>query len=642
MDSKFEIKFRDGLARTGEFPTSHGKVQTPTIMPVLDPLDPNQVSIKEISTQGAEIFITNAFILYKNQEARKKALIKGIHDFIGYNGPIMTDSGAFQLMSYGNIEMTNSIITKFEEEIGVDIGVFLDIPVAKGSYDAVKKAVEITVERADEHIRLRSPNLPHLWVGPIQGGEYLDLVKYSAIELGKRPFHVHALGSVVPLLEDYDYLTVAKIMLTAKQFLPFDRPVHLFGAGHPMLFSLAVYLGMDLFDSAAYILFAKAGRYLTTSGTIRLNELNFFPCACKYCVSTTPNEIKTWEKKEQIEFLALHNLAVSFAELRTIKQVLKEGRLWNLVLQRASAHPKLALAVQHLTSKGPIEYIERFSSISYPKARFYGHPWAFSDPYLVRYKQRLLDRYTILRDDLVLIPFGKKVKNSNNLQKIYVNPLFGLIPEEWVGLYPIVQHLTIEFPLNHDQNFIKKWLEKNKSFFNNIYSISDKLNFLALPKLSITDNNEKPIRDEEIIASYLRYHYNIDNPLDILPLKVKRSRKTNQIREFSKNFDRWGGIRSNDNYIIPSRPLALWLYEKLPKGKMQVTIDSEVSEFIQSGKSVFSRFVLEMDEDLRPGDEALIVSNENRLLGWGQVLLTSVEVSNFKRGVAVKTRKGIK
>jgi len=116
-----------------------------------------------------------------------------------------------------------------------------------------------------------------LWVGPVQGGKHLDLVASSAVEMGKLPFQIHALGSPTEVMENYRYDVLADMILTAKKGLPIERPLHLFGAGHPSMFALAVSLGCDLFDSAAYALYARENRYMTENGTWRLNELDYFP-----------------------------------------------------------------------------------------------------------------------------------------------------------------------------------------------------------------------------------------------------------------------------------------------------------------------------------------------------------------------------
>ena len=150
--------------------------------------------------------------------------------------------------------------------IDTDIATILDIPtgwdVTKGY---ARYTVKETLKRAKALKKMVTRN-DLLWVGPVQGGQYLDLVAKSAKEMGKLPFQVHALGSPTPVMEQYKFDVLVDMIITAKMNLPPDRPLHLFGAGHPFMFSLAVALGCDLFDSAAYALFARQDRYLTESG----------------------------------------------------------------------------------------------------------------------------------------------------------------------------------------------------------------------------------------------------------------------------------------------------------------------------------------------------------------------------------------
>ena len=82
------------------------------------------------------------------------------------------------------------------------------------------------------------------------------------MEMSKFDFSIHPIGGIVPIMEQHRYREYAKIMLSTLPFLPSNRPVHMFGCGHPMLFPMSIALGADLFDSAAYALFARDGRFL--------------------------------------------------------------------------------------------------------------------------------------------------------------------------------------------------------------------------------------------------------------------------------------------------------------------------------------------------------------------------------------------
>ena len=110
-----------------------------------------------------------------------------------------------------------------------------------------------------------------------------------------------------------------------------SKPVHLFGAGHPLIFPLAVALGCDFFDSSAYVKYANDGRMLFYWGTEKLEDLTELPCSCPVCSKYAASELKKLGKKEKILEIAKHNLYVSFAELKKIRNAIANGNLWELV-----------------------------------------------------------------------------------------------------------------------------------------------------------------------------------------------------------------------------------------------------------------------------------------------------------------------
>ena len=356
MEPSFEIIDRDLAGRIARLKTGHGTIETPTLLPVINP---NKLVIapKDLKGYGAEALITNSYILWKDY--KQEAIDGGVHNFLDFNGPVMTDSGAFQLMQYGDIDVSNRDIIKFQEKIGVDIGVILDIPVSSQEKRDMRKGVLETIKRAKEAQKYIK-NSDVLWAGPVQGGVHLDLLKKSAKEMAKLDFAVHPIGSVVPLLVKYRFAEHVEIIRTAKELLPSNRPVHLFGAGHPMFFSFAVALGVDLFDSAAYSLYAQEGRYITQTGTEQLDELDYFPCSCPICSKHTPLAMR--ESPSRIKLLAEHNLYVTFEEIRTIKQAIKEKTLWELLELRARSHPYLLECMNHFVRHG--DYIAKQDPIT--------------------------------------------------------------------------------------------------------------------------------------------------------------------------------------------------------------------------------------------------------------------------------------
>ena len=166
-----EIIRRDGLARIGRFTTLHGKVETPTILPVVNP-NLLVITPKEMKKFGAQAIITNSYIIRRNATLRENALKNGIHSLMDFDGPIMTDSGTFQSYVYGDVEYTNQEIVEFQRSIGSDITTILDIfSKPDDTYDQAKNAVMETFRRIEEIPELSGPML----AGPIQGSIYPDL-----------------------------------------------------------------------------------------------------------------------------------------------------------------------------------------------------------------------------------------------------------------------------------------------------------------------------------------------------------------------------------------------------------------------------------------------------------------------------------
>ena len=150
-------------------------------------------------------------------------------------------------------------------------------------------------------------------------------------------FDVYPVGGVVPLMEAYRYSDLVDVVTAAKKGLGSGQPVHLFGAGHPMIFALAAAMGCDLFDSAAYALYARQDRYLTVHGTGKLAEMSYLPCSCPVCQEHTLKELMESPKKTKL--LARHNLYVSLQEMKQVKESIREGSLWDLLDALSLAPP---------------------------------------------------------------------------------------------------------------------------------------------------------------------------------------------------------------------------------------------------------------------------------------------------------------
>jgi 7-cyano-7-deazaguanine tRNA-ribosyltransferase len=452
----FETKEKDILARIGKLRTKSGTVETPLLFPVINPviqLIPPRRFKEEF---GFEALITNAYILRERFE--DQPIRQGLRKFLDFSGAIMTDSGAYQILVYGGIQANQKEIIRYQEQIDTDIATILDIPTGWDVTEAdAQKTVKETLRRAKESFKDKTRE-DILWVGPIQGGRHLDLVAHSAKETAKLSFQIHALGSPTEVMERYRFDVLADMILAAKTNLPLDRPLHLFGAGHPFMFSLVVALGCDLFDSAAYALYAREGRYMTENGTHRLNELKYFPCICPKCAKTTPKQVQELPAKEKEVFLAEHNLYVCAAEIRRIKQAIRDGRLWEHMEMRAHNHPTLYTAVKRLAEYK--DYIEKHSPSTKSSGLFFYNSLSLFRPEVIRHQRLLAERYTppkwattlILVPQTITKPFHKNYEYKQIRKKLkqkitkanvcfYAAP-FGIVPIEIDEVYPLSQHET--------------------------------------------------------------------------------------------------------------------------------------------------------------------------------------------------------
>ena len=462
----FQIIARDACGRIGKFKTDHGEITTPTLMPVYNPNIP-LVSTEYFKKIGIRMLITNAYIIYNSPELREKAN-KGVHKLIDFDGIIMTDSGAYQSWMYKkDLEITNEEIIRFEEILEPDIATILDVFTDSNDYETVKKGVDMTLERARECLEIKNSKKDIIWAAPIQGGEFIDLVKYSATELSKLDFKYHPIGTLAPALISYDYQRVAEQILVSRLNSNQSRPLHAFSIGHPMFFALAVALGADLFDSSAYALFAKDDRYITVSGTKRLENILEFPCSCSICQDLTPEELRKMDKKFRTELIAKHNLHVTFQELKNIRQAIHEGNLWELVQERCASHPSLEGALTFILKKYRKKIME-FDPITKNSAFFYINPTSLLRPEVQRHLDFMKNSWVLPKtvNTVIIFPdfetrpidswhfqefmkiFKKNTLNNFDEYQIFIlSPIFGLIPEELKEVYPLSQH---EYSISQD------------------------------------------------------------------------------------------------------------------------------------------------------------------------------------------------
>jgi 7-cyano-7-deazaguanine tRNA-ribosyltransferase len=440
MREVFEVAAQDGAARIGELsiPRADVTVETPTLMPVVNP---NLITVEpsRFADFGAEMLITNSYIIKNDPDLRERALEEGLHEMLDFDGAIMTDSGSFQLAEYGEIDTDTEEILEFQHEIGSDVGTPVDIPTPP----------DVDRERAEEELAVTQDRLElaetvdvgdMLVNAPVQGATFADLREDAARHAYGTALDLFPVGAVVPLLNQYRYGDMAEAVLAAKRGLGRDGPVHLFGAGHPMMFALAAALGCDLFDSAAYAIYARDDRYLTVHGTEHLDSLHYFPCECPVCAEHTPEEVKHMGDAAREELLAEHNLHVSFGEIRRVKQAIKAGNLMELVEARAHAHPRTLDGYRALLDHA--DQVEQTDPASKDAFRYTSAESA-RRPEVVRHHRRL-ERLAPEGDDVLLT----EASGNGRFDEWWnVLPPFGPFPRSLSTTYP----MTAETPTRMDR-----------------------------------------------------------------------------------------------------------------------------------------------------------------------------------------------
>jgi len=466
----FEINKTDLAGRIGEIHTNHGIVKTPAYVPVIHPVK-QSIPSKKIQEIGFDIVITNAYISRKNYG--EQAVKEGIHKIINFEHSIMTDSGGYQVLEYGDVDVLPHEMADFETGILTDFAIPLDKPTGFGM--PIKKAeayVSHTLKVCKETFDNKKDN-GQIWIGPIQGGEHFDLVAKSTQSLVKIGFKMLALGSPVEFMESYEYRLLAQMIVAAKKQMPHSIPLHLFGAGHPLTIPFAVALGCDTFDSASYMLYAKQNRYITDDGTRNLDEIVVFPCNCEICTKFSPEQLRKLEEKEKINNLAIHNLYAIKLEVDKVKQAIHEGRLWEYVIKKARAHPKLFEMIEVMVENAD------FLGISTPKfkekAIFLFSKEDQFRPEVIHFNQ-MVQKFKTKKNKIIITKeshtkpgylsleyseLKKKTKDFESFQVCQYNPLLGLIPIEISDIFPAAHHETARIPFNPKEctMFEKTWKE---------------------------------------------------------------------------------------------------------------------------------------------------------------------------------------
>ncbi|NLA37856.1 MAG: tRNA guanosine(15) transglycosylase TgtA, partial [Methanomicrobiales archaeon] len=337
-------------------------------------------------------------------------------------------------------EVSNRETLEFQQAIGSDIIVPLDIPTPPDAgRERAARELAATMDRIREARELfPDANL----AGPVQGGIFTDLREEAGRAVRDLGISFCPIGAVVPLMENYRYQDLVEVVLAARRGLSPAAAVHLFGAGHPSMFALAAAMGCDLFDSAAYALFAREGRYITPHGSLKIDELAELPCPCRVCRSMTAEELRRSDDRERL--LAFHNLYVTLAEIARIRQAIQDGTLWEVVDERCRSHPRLLAGYRKLL--GHAADLECYDSVS-KRRFFYRGSETCQRTEVLRYHE-VIPRINV--GERVLISFdGREIPGFDTV--LNFKPPFGPYPVELAETFPIGQS---EIP-DRDEDMIR-------------------------------------------------------------------------------------------------------------------------------------------------------------------------------------------
>ena len=290
LPNHFELLSRDGEARTGRLTTPHGVVRTPAFMSVGTAGAMKGLHWREVRDAGADIVLGNTYHLMLRPGAERIAALGGLQCFTGWNGPMLTDSGGFQVMSLAQLRKVSERAVTFRSHIdgasfelsperaieiqrllGSDIAMQLDECVRlPASRDDIERAMQLSLRWGDRS-RLAFIDAPAgtMLFGIAQGGDVPELRRASARGIVETGFHGYAIGGLA--VGEPQSVMLAMIE-EVEPFLPEDRPRYLMGVGTPEDMLEAVARGIDMFDCVMPTRNGRHGLAFTRRGPVNLRN----------------------------------------------------------------------------------------------------------------------------------------------------------------------------------------------------------------------------------------------------------------------------------------------------------------------------------------------------------------------------------
>jgi len=340
-------------ARAGKLTTPHGTIDTPAFMPVGTQGAVKAVTPGQVRETGAQIILCNTYHLYLRPGTEVIREAGGLHEFMNWDGPILTDSGGYQVFSLAKLRkitdegvifsshidgsehlLTPEKVVEIQSAFGSDIMMPLDecvaYPSAKAEAEKAVKRTTLWAKRSKE-MRERRGEL----FGIVQGGMFKDLRKRSAEEIRQLDFPGYGIGGL-SVGEPKDLMM--EILEASTDNLEYEKPKHLMGVGFPEDIEEAVKFGIDLFDCVIPTRLARHGAFLTKGGKGIIRnakfEKDFSPldddCDCYACKNFTKAYIRHLFIAKEIlplTLMTIHNLRFIMKLMETIREKISKGSI---------------------------------------------------------------------------------------------------------------------------------------------------------------------------------------------------------------------------------------------------------------------------------------------------------------------------
>ena len=363
----FEVEARDGAARVARLTTPHGEVETPCFMPVGTKATVKAVAPRELAELGARIVLANTYHLYLRPGIELVAAHGGLHGFMRWDGPILTDSGGFQVFSLEGTRVvrddgvefasvydgsrhvfTPELAVRIQEELGADIIMAFD-QCAPGTL--ARAEIEAAVERTTRWAaacKAAHRREDQLLVGIVQGGVDEGLRRRSAAEIMGVGFDAYAIGGLSVGERGDEMLATVELM---DDLLPDDRLRYFMGIGDPVGMLEVVRRGVDVFDCVLPTRLARTGTAFSGEGRLNLRNARFAAdmrpldeaCDCYACRTFTRAYVRHLVLQKEMlgaQLLSQHNLRVLIRLTEGARAAIRAGRFAdfaNHVAERYSA-----------------------------------------------------------------------------------------------------------------------------------------------------------------------------------------------------------------------------------------------------------------------------------------------------------------